>query len=436
MSNLPINKHGTSPLAQFQIPTTLSRVFPNGSPGCKVHVPRPQGPFSIGRITTATLTSHTTTGLSWREAIIRCPESVYLQSETQPNPVPSLPSPCGAEHQPEPSDDREPEHTMIDEPLLYGATEPRIVMEPELRVPSDLVQKPAATSTMRENTVYSDIMERSSTHCNMAEGEIIMDLGIRKAGEDLIAWDADLPPLLPTSEHSVTPIPTSSPERAAVPTSCPEKALVSTSSLEETLVSVLSQKRAPVSKPNTKSDPQRARRLTNTRPPTHSCLFLRCCLAAPLLTLSPPSVQWACYGGSTVAPSSLLSAVARQYTGSTVLPRLPPASPWSVVDHLVPRDSTRPASPHPSVPQAPSGSSIPPAPHWSSVTPAPLRPPGSMPPHWSPAPSAPPRPSGSSLSPWLIGSPSPPRPRPPPAPLPSVGPLELSALPFPWLLPL
>ncbi len=44
------------------------------------------------------------------------------------------------------------------------------------------------------------------------------------------------------------------------------------------------------------------------------------------------------------------------------------------------------------------------------------------------------RPSGSSVSPWLIGSPSPLQAPPPPAPPPSVGPLESSALPPPWLL--
>ncbi|KAI2653170.1 1-deoxy-D-xylulose-5-phosphate synthase [Labeo rohita] len=34
------------------------------------------------------------------------------------------------------------------------------------------------------------------------------------------------------------------------------------------------------------------RRLTNAYPPTCSCLLICCCLAAPSLTLSPPSVRW------------------------------------------------------------------------------------------------------------------------------------------------
>ncbi|KAL0171006.1 hypothetical protein M9458_035602, partial [Cirrhinus mrigala] len=52
-----------------------------------------------------------------------------------PDLVPSPPSPCGVEHQPEPTDDGESEPTAIDEPLPHGATEPRIAAEPELRVP-------------------------------------------------------------------------------------------------------------------------------------------------------------------------------------------------------------------------------------------------------------------------------------------------------------
>ncbi len=105
-----------------------------------------------------------------------------------------------------------------------------------------------------------------------------------------------------------------------------------------------------------------------------------------------------------MAPSSLLSAVAHQSTGSARLPR--PSG--SVVDHALPRDST---------PPAPLGYSFPSAPPLSSVA------------------QAPPRPSGSPLSPWLISSPSLPQVPPPPALLSSVIPLDLAALPPPWLLP-
>ncbi|KAL0204032.1 hypothetical protein M9458_002050, partial [Cirrhinus mrigala] len=47
-------------------------------------------------------------------------------------------------------------------------------------------------------------------------------------------------------------------------------------------------------------DHVRARGLTNDCPPTRSCLLLCCRLAAPLLTLSPPSVWWAHYGSASL----------------------------------------------------------------------------------------------------------------------------------------
>ncbi|KAL0194553.1 hypothetical protein M9458_008125, partial [Cirrhinus mrigala] len=78
---------------------------------------------------------------------------------------------------------------------------------------------------------------------------------------------------------------------------------------------------------------------------------------------------------------------------------------------------------------------LPPAPPQSSVTLAPLRLSGSPPPPRLLEPWALPWPSRSSVSPWIFGSPSLPRGPPPPAPPLSVGPLESSALPPPWLLP-
>ncbi|KAI2664235.1 Adenosine deaminase [Labeo rohita] len=100
-----------------------------------------------------------------------------------------------------------------DKPSPQGATELRIVMESELRVPSDQVREPATTLATREKAVPSEIAEWSSAYCNMAKGELSMDLGKGKAGRDFIDWYADLPPVLPPSlEPSVTPVSTSSPE--------------------------------------------------------------------------------------------------------------------------------------------------------------------------------------------------------------------------------
>ncbi|KAI2666664.1 Chromatin-remodeling ATPase INO80 [Labeo rohita] len=125
------------------------------------------------------------------------------------------------------------------------------------------------------------------------------------------------------------------------------------------------------------------------------------------------------------APSSPSSPIGPPAPPGSIIP---PAPPWSVVPPS-PLDSTPLAAPRRSVPPAPLGSSLPPALPQSAVAPAPLRPSGSPPLPRSPEPWAPPWPFGSSVSPWIFGSPS------PPAPPPSVGPLESSAIPPPWLLP-
>ncbi|KAL0186331.1 hypothetical protein M9458_018001, partial [Cirrhinus mrigala] len=64
-----------------------------------------------------------TTGLSWREGILRCLESVRPQSRTSPlaHPEPSQPTPRHAEPEPDPPADGEPEPRMT-EPLPKGAT--------------------------------------------------------------------------------------------------------------------------------------------------------------------------------------------------------------------------------------------------------------------------------------------------------------------------
>ncbi|KAI2646725.1 Endocytosis protein end4 [Labeo rohita] len=72
---------------------------------------------------------------------------------------------------------------------------------------------------------------------------------------------------------------------------------------------------------------------------------------------------------------------------------VPPASPWSDINHPSPLDSTPPTWLHPSGPPALSG---------SSVAPAPPRPSGSTAPSRSPEPSVLPQPSRSSSSPWLL----------------------------------
>ncbi len=119
-----------------------------------------------------------TTGLSWREAIIRCLESVYPRSRTQPDPEPSPPSPRYAELKPEPTVDKEPETAATDKPLPHGTIEPRIATEPEPFLMSVQVQEPATMAATRERAVDSESAEPSSAHCAMAEGELFVDQGL------------------------------------------------------------------------------------------------------------------------------------------------------------------------------------------------------------------------------------------------------------------
>ncbi|KAL0187542.1 hypothetical protein M9458_014641, partial [Cirrhinus mrigala] len=126
------------------------------------------------------------------------------------DPAPSPSSSRCTECIPEPTADGEPELTAGDEPLPHRATEQRIAVEPKLNMTSVQVCEPAT------NPDASVIVERSSTHCNMAEGELVVDLGLFEA-ERGFDWGifADLPPLLPpSSELTETATPELSPEEA------------------------------------------------------------------------------------------------------------------------------------------------------------------------------------------------------------------------------
>ncbi len=95
-----------------------------------------------------------TIGLSWREAIISCLESVRPQSRTTPDPEPSPPSPRCAKPKPEPTAGGEPMTAATNEPSPTGATELRIAPEPEPHTTSDQVREPAtepAQGTMQGN---------------------------------------------------------------------------------------------------------------------------------------------------------------------------------------------------------------------------------------------------------------------------------------------
>ncbi|KAI2647769.1 Calcium-transporting ATPase type 2C member 1 [Labeo rohita] len=105
------------------------------------------------------------------------------------DPAPNPPSPCITEHEPEPAADGESKSNVTAEPLLSGATELRIALEPE----------PIMSNQEHEGA------KDSPTRCTSAEGELKPELGLQDGELDLIDFHAeiyaDMPPLLvPSTE--------------------------------------------------------------------------------------------------------------------------------------------------------------------------------------------------------------------------------------------
>ncbi|KAL0198143.1 hypothetical protein M9458_006683, partial [Cirrhinus mrigala] len=309
-------------------------------------------------------------------------------SHTQ-DPEPSQPPPRFVKHKPEPTADGEPEPNAT-EPSPKGATAE--------------VREPATLNVMVDVSVERESAEESIA----AEGELNLDLGLLYVEQDLINFNedkyADIPPLLPPSfELSACFKPPVCPELSNCldfPTHPPSLPSLPPS-LGYLLLSALL--------PHPSAHPQ---------PTICAVGSPRVCQSPSVSWLEDPSSQPPASDSSTMAPSSVG----------------PPAPPGSLIPPSPPslRSVVVPPSPQESIPLALLGSSLssasslchPMAPPWTSGSPP------QLPETW-----APPWPSGSLVSSWLIGSLSPPRAPPPPAPLPSVGPLESSALPPPWLLP-
>ncbi|KAI2655726.1 Opioid growth factor receptor [Labeo rohita] len=326
-------------------------------------------------------------------------------SPTQ-DPEPSQPSPRHAEYEPEPTADDEPEPR---------ATEQRIATEPEPNT-SDQVREPAKTTVKVECCVEQERAMESPAHCTTAGGELELNSGdlidfftevLETNSGDLIDFSTDIPtchdlpvgmefPPTPPLLSVWSPLSPDSPSAHPQPTTCAVGSprvcqLPSASGLED-----------PSSPPPASESRTPPRPSDPAAPPR---------LSAPSSPSSPI--------GPPAPPGSLVF----------------PAPPWSVVGPSSPQDSVPTAAPRHSVPPALWTSSLPLAQPSSSVAPAPPRTSGSPPTPRLPEPLVPPWPSGTSVSPWIFGSPSPPRAPPPAAPPLSVGPLESSALPPPWLLP-
>ncbi len=88
------------------------------------------------------------------------------------DPEPSLPPPCFAELQYEPTVDREPESTEMDEPSPRRATQLRITPEPEPQSMSVQVRKLTFRHATVEVSVGSEGMEDCPTHHTIARVEL------------------------------------------------------------------------------------------------------------------------------------------------------------------------------------------------------------------------------------------------------------------------
>ncbi len=93
---------------------------------------------------------------------------IHYHWTTPPAPLqtqsPAKHHPRCVEHQPEPTADGEPKPVTTDKPSPLGATELRIVPEPEPHAMSDQVREPAMKPATEDDTVESEGAEEIPTH--------------------------------------------------------------------------------------------------------------------------------------------------------------------------------------------------------------------------------------------------------------------------------
>ncbi|KAL0148348.1 hypothetical protein M9458_056328 [Cirrhinus mrigala] len=188
---------------------------------------------------------------------------------------------------------------------LYGSN-----TELELLITSVQIREPVTTPASRENAKVTDVVEGSSAYCNMAESELVKDLGEWKVEEDVIDLWTDLSPLLcPPLEPSVYPIFPSCPEKDCVP----------------------------------KSNPREPGGSQNCHPPTRSCLLLRSPsvlhLCGGFIVGLPVSIGIRLEEPSSPPPGLRLGPSTQWLHHGPYLPPLHPG-PWSGVDHPAPQDSS------------------------------------------------------------------------------------------------
>ncbi len=332
-------------------------------------------------------------------------------ARSTPDPEPSPPSPCGAEQQPEPTDDGEPFPTAINEPVQSRATEWKIAPEVEPN-PSDQVREAVTVPITREQAVDSVSVEWSSAPCTVAEGELMIHLGLldREGASDTSGTAGQGGGFRSSSARS-----------SKVPSSARSSKMPALPPVPASSTAVAWQP------PRSPSAPY----LYGVSPaclPSSSVTGAGVSLTSASSLRGPDSTSARRPSGSTSAPSSLASTVTRRSISSTRLPR---PSSSALVGHqpaiasgLLSSGCASSLHPTGSVGLLPPTSST--LVLSRSVSAADLRISASV--ARALGSTLVPR---SSASPWLVGSPSPPRAPPPPL----VGPLESAAIPPPWLLP-
>ncbi|KAI2652932.1 Triple functional domain protein [Labeo rohita] len=199
-------------------------------------------------------------------------------------------------------------------PSPQGTTEPWIAAEPILLMTSVQLHEPVTTPAPRENAKASDVLEGSSAHCNMAEGELVKELGEWKAEEDLIDL-ASLRAQRLSNAHPLPPAPLPLPLSSVSPSAHPQSSICAVGLPRVCQLLLALWLEDPLSLPPASESRTPPRPFDPAAPPW------------PLVLSSPP------WPGSPLAPLDSL---------------VTPAPSWSGIDHPAPRDSTPPASPHPS----------------------------------------------------------------------------------------
>ncbi|ROL42805.1 hypothetical protein DPX16_8551 [Anabarilius grahami] len=345
-----------------------------------------------------------TTGLNWRETMLKCVEFKRPRSGTPPYPVPNQ----------RPTADGNDDPAVTSEPAPGGATEPDITPEPEV-FPAELKFESGVPFSDEAVGVKDVELERSPAHPPVTESESIDNYTTSQLFENSIldfpiSTSLSLPhPLLEYATESPS-LPSLNPTKSAV---LPELSPISPATPPSPPLSdvVTSRDHCEPSPPGCKDPVAPPPTSVPVSPPQPVDL-------TPSPTLLPPSSS-----AGTFEPSA-----ARSCLGSST-------SPGSDVTPPMQRTYGPSVALRPSTPTAPASSALPQASSPPSVAPATPQPSGSLHPPRMVVAVAPSRSPGSSSSSRSICRPSVPWVPLPSPRLPSFVPKVAPRHSPPWLLP-